>query len=78
MITASTTREMFKEGEIFEKSGYLRPVACVCPMCKPQSNMSVTDDDEDEDDDDEEDDDPEEEDDGIPLNETRTQDRPTS
>ena len=68
MITASTTREMFKEGEIFEKSGYLRPVACVCPMCKPQSNMSVTDDD---------DADPEE-DDGIPLNETSTQDRPTS
>ena len=73
MITASTTREMFKEGEIFEKSGYLRPVACVCPMCKPQSNMSVTDDEDDDDDDN----DPEDED-GIPLNETRTQDRPTS
>ena len=71
MITASTTREMFKEGEIFEKSGYLRPVACVCPMCKPQSNMSVTDDDDDDDAD------PEDED-GIPLNETRTHDRPTS
>ena len=78
MTTASTTREMFRLGEMRAKSGYRRVLACVCPMCKPQSNMSVTDDDEDEDEDEDDDADADEEEEGIPLNLTRTHDLPTS